>query len=172
MAVNGKCDAPSRTLAAEALETRVRYLIYTQRSESYHPINTKITNGQLTLEASAKALVNTCLAILKDLKNNEASSLIKASKYIDLQAFSNVFGKMSLQALGKVGSEWEEVKKKVSKDYAISANSSCQCELLLRYSLPCRHYLLRACKTGQRIPQTPFYPRWWLQGRVRNPVLY
>src|SRR5207248_10998319 len=40
----------------------------------------------------------------------------------------------------------------------------CGCQLLLRYSLPCKHYLLRACQTGIPLPKSLVHPRWWLKG--------
>jgi hypothetical protein len=35
---------------------------------------------------------------------------------------------------------------------------------LLRYSLPYKHHLLRACVASAPIPRSLFYPRWWLNG--------
>jgi hypothetical protein len=65
----------------------------------------------------------------------------------------------------KIAGDWEACKQAVStgttKDIA---NEQCSCELLLRFSLPCKHYLLQAAQTGQPLPKSLFHPRWWLNG--------
>ena len=42
----------------------------------------------------------------------------------------------------------------------------CRYELLLRWGLPCKHYLKRIYYTGQPIPKSLIHPRYWLQGPV------
>src|SRR5256714_3720979 len=44
------------------------------------------------------------------------------------------------------------------------AAEECQCELLLCYSLPCKHHLLHACAAGIPVPRSLFHPRYWLNG--------
>jgi hypothetical protein len=44
------------------------------------------------------------------------------------------------------------------------ALEECLCELLLRYSLPCKHHLIHACKADLPIPRSLFSLRWWLDG--------
>jgi hypothetical protein len=48
------------------------------------------------------------------------------------------------------------------------ALQNCRCELLHRFGLPCKHYLLRAFRQGQPIPRSLVHPRYWLRG----PVIY
>jgi hypothetical protein len=43
----------------------------------------------------------------------------------------------------------------------------CECELICRFSLPCKHHVLQAAQTGQALPCTLLHPPWWLQ---RPPV--
>ena len=40
----------------------------------------------------------------------------------------------------------------------------CRCELLLRWGLPCKHYLQQIYHNGQPIPRSLVHPRYWLQG--------
>lgn len=75
----------------------------TQRSESYHPVVRQITNDQLSLKASAKGLISKCLSILKDLDVDEAPSHIRASNYVNAQAFRDVFDHVILYALQLIG---------------------------------------------------------------------
>jgi len=43
---------------------------------------------------------------------------------------------------------------------------NCQCELLLRYSLPCRHYLQEIYRNGLPIPRSLVHQRWWINGPI------
>src|SRR5271155_149362 len=45
----------------------------------------------------------------------------------------------------------------------------CDCEILYRYSLPCKHYLYRVAQTGLPIPRSLLRPRWWLGGPGSTP---
>ena len=77
-------------------------------------------------------------------------------------AYELLAGQITRFAMDKVA---EDCKLAVSTGATeIIANEDCSCELLLRYSLPCKHYLLEAAQTGQPIPKTLFHPRWWLNG--------
>jgi hypothetical protein len=61
----------------------------------------------------------------------------------------------------KVAKDWETCKQAVSSGTSEDiANEQCSCELLLRFSLPCKHHLLQAAQTGQSLPVSLFHPRW------------
>jgi hypothetical protein len=62
-----------------------------------------------------------------------------------------------------IASEWEDTKVQVDQDLLYSI-PSCQCELLLRYGLPCRHYLQEIYRNGVPIPRSLCHPRWWIFG--------
>jgi hypothetical protein len=62
-----------------------------------------------------------------------------------------------------IASEWEDTKDQVDRDILIST-SSCQCELLLRYGLPCRHHLQEIYCNGLPIPRSLCHLRWWIFG--------
>ena len=51
-----------------------------QRGESYHPIMREITNGQLSIEESAKRLISKTLSILKDIATDEDLSIRKYTR--------------------------------------------------------------------------------------------
>lgn len=53
----------------------------------------------------------------------------------------------------------------MNRDILTSA-SPCQCELLLRYGLPCRHYLQGPYRNGLPIPRSLYHPRWWIFGPI------
>src|SRR2546421_9341675 len=65
----------------------------------------------------------------------------------------------------KIARDWEACKQAVSTGTTENiANEQCSCELLLCFSLPCKHYLLQAAQAGQSLPKSLFHPRWWLNG--------
>jgi hypothetical protein len=87
-------------------------------------------------------------------------------RILDRRAFRLVVNEISTYALELVAPEWEAVKQDVQQQPNLMAVDypSCDCQVLLRWSLPCRHYLLQACITGEPIPRSLFHPRWWLHG--------
>jgi hypothetical protein len=83
---------------------------------------------------------------------------------LDLRAFNAVIGQVTEWAINRVTEDWEVCKQAISTDTNQQlASEQCECELLLRFSLPCKHHL-HACATGIPIPRSLFHPRWWLNG--------
>jgi hypothetical protein len=63
-------------------------------------------------------------------------------------------------AMDKIAQDWEACKLAVSTGTIENiANEDCSCELLLRYSLPCKHYLLLDAQTDKPIPKSLSHPR-------------
>ena len=61
--------------------------------------------------------------------------------------------------------DWEECKQAVSKAMTKDiADEDCGCELLLRYSLPCKDHFLRAAIEGMPVLRSLLHPRWWVNG--------
>ena len=103
------------------------------RSESYHPVLRVMTNGQLSLEQSAKRLVSTVISLLKALDLDEDSSERDRPRRLqrDKAAFRFLFDEISLFALNKLADEWELVKR-IAANLDDIGNELCQCQLLLR----------------------------------------
>jgi hypothetical protein len=102
---------------------------------------------------------------LQDLDKVESESYGALPRTLDLAAYELLASQITRFAMDKVAEDWEACKFAVSIGTTeIMANEDCSCELLLRYSLPCKHYLLEAAQTGQPIPKTLFHPWWWLNG--------
>jgi hypothetical protein len=103
--------------------------------------------------------------LLRDLDEEESKSHGVMLRTLDLQAFSVCTGQITHYALEKIAKDWEACKQAVSTGTTeVIANEECSCELLLRFSLPCKHHLLHAAQSGQPIPRSLFHPRWWLNG--------
>jgi hypothetical protein len=67
--------------------------------------------------------------------------------------------------MNQITNDWEACKQAISSDtHRELAEEGCDCELLVRYSLPHKHYLLRSCLAGILIPKELLDLRWWLNG--------
>jgi hypothetical protein len=103
--------------------------------------------------------------LLRDLDEEESKSYGSTPRTLDLRAFNAVIGQVAEWAINRVAEDWEACKQAISTgtDQQL-ASEQCECELLMRFSLPCKHHLLHACATGIPIPKSLFHPRWWLNG--------
>lgn len=136
----------------------------TQRGESYHPVLRQTTNALLPLEESIQRLIQKLNQIYRDLATDEDSSRTKAAGAVDMKVFKWLIGNITSFAIDKLHNEWKVVDHTVISNEDISP--SCDCEILHRYSLPCKHFLLRVAQRGSPIPRSLLHPRWWLNGPV------
>ena len=139
----------------------------TQRNESMHPILKAVMNPQATLENAVKAMQAELRLWYKNLRLEIAKSRTERPRAVDFMAFHIVIGKITIFAIEKVNPEWIAAKKLVEEKESHMPDwepfiGPCNCEILVRYLLPCRHLLFRACDEGFPIPQSLFYPRWWI----------
>jgi hypothetical protein len=149
-----------------------------QRGESYHPVMRQITNGQLTVEQSAKRLASKLLSILKDIDTDEDPSGNKYPRLAQLHgdAFRLLRSQVTQYAITKLEKEWYELEQAVSANEQLgkyldasgcTANvtiGDCKCSILLRFGLACKHHLIRAFLSDEPIPKSLLHPRWWLHG--------
>jgi hypothetical protein len=64
---------------------------------------------------------------------------------LDFRSFRSVDAQVSRYALSLIADDWEACKQAVSTGTTtVITGEACDCELLLRYSLPCKHHLLHA----------------------------
>ena len=137
----------------------------TQRSESYHPPIKAVTNGQLSLDDAVAAISTKTLTIYKLLSMDEDRALIDADLALDTQAFKFLINAVSIKAIRWIEEEWISLHELVQEAGTADLNlGPCNCQILLRYSLPCKHHLLQACQTGVPLPKSLVHPRWWLKG--------
>src|SRR2546423_42876 len=138
----------------------------------------QITNGQLTVEQSAKRLASKLLSILNDVHTNEEPSGNKYPRPAQLHgdAFQLLRSQVTQYAITKLGKEWHQLQQAVSANEQLgkyldasgcTANvtiGDCKCSILLRFGLVCKHHLLRGFLFGEPIPKSLLHPRWWLHG--------
>ena len=135
----------------------------TQRAESYHPILRQTTNAQLPLEESIRRLIEKLNQVYQDLATDEDSSRTRAAGAVDMRFFKSLVGSVTIYAINKIRAEWNYVLRSIANQEVLGP---CECEILRRYSLPCKHWLYQIAQTGASIPRSLLHPRWWLSGPV------
>src|SRR2546423_7718833 len=119
----------------------------TQRAESTHPVTTTLLNHQLSLAEAIKRLNRGITTLLQDLDVLESESYRVLSRNLDLHTYSAVSGQITKFAIEKIAGDWEACKQAVSTGTTEDiTNKQCNCELLLRFSLFCKHHLLQAAQ--------------------------
>ena len=121
-------------------------------------------NPQATLENAVKHMQAELKLWYKTLRLESAKSYTERPRAIDFMAFHVVIGKITIFAIESVNSEWIATKKLVKEkknqipDWE-SFIRSCNYKILVRYLLPCRYILFRACDQGFSISLSLFHPR-------------
>jgi hypothetical protein len=82
-----------------------------------------------------------------------------------MTAFKYLVCAVSTPAIRMIEREWLELQDLVLEGKSDKLGE-CECQILLRYSLPYKHYLLRACLSGEPLPKSLVHPRWWLKGPI------
>jgi hypothetical protein len=136
-----------------------------QRVKSFHPILKTLLNQQLSLEEATRHLGSTIVAVIKKRALEESQEGKNLPRTLDLKAFTYLVDNDTKFAISKISSEWEATKIAVASNSLLPIFVACiECELMLRYSLPCRHHLAQACLTSQPIPKSLIHPHWWIYG--------
>ena len=98
----------------------------------------------------------------RQLSQEEARNGGKLPRTFDSKMFVLLADTISLFAISKISSEWEATKDEINKG-SLRPNPSCsECELLIRFGLPCKHYLAQPFEDGAPIPRSLIHPRWWI----------
>ena len=136
-----------------------------QRSESLHPGTKDILNKQLSLEEASRRLGQTLQTKFRQLAEEEARDGGKLPRTLDQKAFVLLTDTISCYAISKISSEWEITKQEINRGILRADTLFCtDCELILRFGLPCKHYLAVPCQDGASIPRSLVHPRWWIHG--------
>ena len=128
------------------------------------PVNTPgvlamLNHHQLSLAEAVRRLNRGITTLLQDLEKVESESYGVLPRTFDLGVFPLLTGQITRFAMDKIAQDWEACKLAASTGTTENiANEDCSCELLLRYSLPCKHHLLLAAQTGKPIPKSLFHP--------------
>jgi hypothetical protein len=131
-----------------------------QRSESYHVVLKQMTNGQLSLENSAKMLAQTVNKLIRDMESEKDNEITSYPRLAQQPAFRYLRMSVTKLALTKIALEWDDLC--LSAPQQPPEIRQCECPLLLQFGLPCKHYLLHYYLMGQAIPRSLCHPRWWL----------
>lgn len=119
------------------------------------------------MEEATRRLGGTIKAKFRELNEIEAFTGSRLPRTLDLQAFQWLADTVTFQAIKWLSSEWQATKLGCQDGSLEAELTPCNsCELLLRFGLPCKHYLRQICLNGSPIPRSLLHPRWWLQGAV------
>jgi len=135
--------------------------VASQRNESLHSILKAVMNPQMSLENAIRFMKSELKLWYRFIREADERSRIDRSRAVDFEAFQLLVGHVTIWALEKINPEWIAAKELATQP--ITAGS-CDCDIYIRYELPCRHYLLRACIQGFPIPISLLHPRWRLNG--------
>jgi hypothetical protein len=77
--------------------------------------------------------------------------------------------KISKYAISRLKTKWTALDAQIRRGEDVELpRNGCDCEILLRFGLACRHYLKKAYLEDLPLPKTLIHPRWWLNG----PTIY
>ena len=132
--------------------------VATQRNEGFHNVVHDCTFRSQPLFQATRSLSQRIKEDYKQLAEDEQRAMTGRATGLDMKAFKDVKGLVSIYAIGLVEKEW------LLANSAGPIDLNCACELPLRFSLPCRHTLQRCRDESRTIPLGIIHPRWWLNG--------
>ena len=113
----------------------------------------EITNGQLSIEESAKRLISKTLSILKNMATDEDLSIRNYTPTAQLVtegiAFQLLRNQVMVRAMKLLEAEWKALETDIAVDQPLG---DYHCQILLRYGIACKYYLKRLYERGQSIP--------------------
>ena len=95
---------------------------------------------------------------MKQLAQDEDRALIDADLALDMTVFKYLVCAVSTPAIRMIEKEWLKLQDLVLEGKE-DKSEEYKYQILLRYSLPCKHYLLRACLSGEPLPKSLVHPR-------------
>ena len=128
-----------------AIQKRTPIFVATARNElkALIPVTTTLLNHQLSLAEAATSLAKGIRMKMRDLEEEESKNYGAIPRTLDQQAFRFLIGHVSEYAINQIADDWEACKQAISSDtHEQLPLEDRGCELLLRYSLPCKHHLL------------------------------
>lgn len=147
----------------------------TQRNESYHVVVKKRLNKNLSVSAACEAIIAKTKKLAEEYNERINEDRKHRPTLMDKKAFKTVGSLLTHWAIDKTMIEW-----RTTKDFGDAIDSGdaepfefdeavgCQfeCELPLRFRLPCKHWMLPFYLRGEPLPPSLFHPRWLLDGPV------
>ena len=125
--------------------------------KGHHNIIRDFLNQQLGLEDSASRLCRKIKSLSKDIINHQEQALRVIPRLAQHPVFRLLQFNITNFALQKVADEYRDIKQLL--EMGNGDLGPCDCGLLYRFSLPCKHHLRRAYLTGCPIPKSLVHPR-------------
>lgn len=141
--------------------------VATQRGEGFHRIIHQITNGQMSLDESARQLaIKTKDCYIQMVEAEDRAVTAVPTNLIDRKPFDALIGQVSLLAIKLIAVEWKSLTTEITTPPYQVSGDCVDCKLLRQYGLPCKHWLSKPFLQGVPIPKTLIHPRWWIRGPV------
>lgn len=141
----------------------------TQRNQGYYVITKRPLNQHLQLHKAVEYLVADLETLLSDHHNVVNRQQKFRLRLLDLDAFSKVSDLLTHYCLNLVMTEWSNTKiiglaiekgEKEAFEFDLEVpGCPLVCELPLRYSLPCKHWMYPAFVKGSQLSLSLFHPR-------------
>jgi hypothetical protein len=145
----------------------------TQRNESYHVVVKKRLNKNMSVSAACEAIVIKTKQLAEDYNERVNDNRKSRPTLMDKFAFKKVGSKLTHYAIERTMAEW-----RVMKDFADAIDEGeqdpfefdetvgcpSQCELPLRYGLPCKHWMYPFFSCNKPLSKYLFHPRWFFEG--------
>ncbi len=127
--------------------------------ESTHLVTTTLLNYQLLLAKASLHLAKGIRILLRDLDKEESKSYSFTPQTLNLHAFNAIISQVTEWTINCVAEDWETCKQAISTGTNQQlASEQYECKLLLRFSLPYKHYLLYTYATSISILKSLFHP--------------
>jgi hypothetical protein len=122
-----------------------------------------MTNGQLSLEASATMLARTVTKLIEDMETERDNDLKGYSRLAQAPTFRYLRMNITNWAITAIALEWDDLCRLMANSESLQMGA-CECSMLLQFALPCVHHLYPYWVSGEPIPRSLCHPRWWLNG--------
>ena len=141
----------------------------TQRNETMHPVVKAILNGQVSLETAFKNIRSELRRMHTLIREKEEESRTRRPRGVNFLTFQLLLDRVTIWAMEAINPEWVAVVamvERINSGEEEVVSGSCNCNLVVRWGLPCRHvhYLLRATLESFPISVTLLHSRWRLDG--------
>jgi hypothetical protein len=145
----------------------------TQRNESYHVVVKKRLHKNLTVSAACEAIVAKTKQLADEYNERINNNRKNRPSLMDKHAFKKVGAKLTHYAIDKTMAEWRATKDFADAieggdedpfDFDEAIGCPCECELPLRFALPCKHWMLPFFLQNKPLSKSLFHPRWFLDG--------
>lgn len=145
----------------------------TQRNESYHVVVKQKLNKHLPIHKAVDTIVQKTNKLATEYNKAINEQRKALPRLLDNSAFGECGKLLTHYCLDFVSHEWrvmknmaDEIEEGKINEFVLDEEEGCQfqCELPIRYGIPCKHWLYQSFIEKTQVPVSLFHPRWLLDG--------